>query len=112
MRKGKHNMKLETVCKAKLLTSEKKEASRDYGESYRIGIMQGSEIGTFPATKEAYEELQFLEPFKEYNFGVLIGEFKGEKTVRITSVFCDSAPKVHPAVTDNKPADAVGKASK
>lgn len=82
-------MKMTTNAKVRVLAVEKKEATRDYAESYKIAIMQGSEVGTLSCTKDVYEALASAEMYKEYNVAVAIGDYQGKITLRITSVSAD-----------------------
>uniref|UniRef100_UPI004057004D hypothetical protein n=1 Tax=Acetatifactor sp. TaxID=1872090 RepID=UPI004057004D len=79
-------MKLATTAIVTVLAIEKKEATKDFGESYKMAIMQGTEVGSFSCTKEAYETAEKNGLMKVYKVGVQLSEYQGKKTERITGV--------------------------
>lgn len=79
-------MKMTTNAKVTVLAVEKKEASGNYVESYKIAVMQGSEVGSFSCTKEVYEAMKDKEMYKPHVVALAIGEYEGRTTLRITGV--------------------------
>lgn len=79
-------MKLTTEANVTILTKEKKEASGEYGESFKMAIMQGSEVGTFPCTKEAFLSVDDGNLMKPHAVQFMSSEYQGKTSVRITGV--------------------------
>ena len=79
-------MKLTMQTVATVLATEKKEASGDYGESYKMAIMQGSEVGTFPCTKDAFDAVKPEMLMKPNTVHITSNEYNGKTTLRITGV--------------------------
>lgn len=82
-------MRMTTNAKVTVLAVEKKEATANYGESYKIAVMQGSEVGTFSCVKDVYETLKDKEMYKPHMVTLAIGEYNGQTTLRITGVTPD-----------------------
>ncbi len=79
-------MKMTTNANVRVLAVEKKEATKDFGESYKIAIMQGSEVGSLSCTKDVYDSLVNAKMYEVYTVAVAIGDYQGKITLRITSV--------------------------
>lgn len=79
-------MKLVTNAKVTVLAVEKKEASGDFGESFKMAIMQGAEVGTFSCTKDVYELALASVLMKEYNLSFQRSDYKDKITERIIGI--------------------------
>ena len=82
-------MKLVSNAEVMILAIEKKEATKDFNESYKMAIMQGSEVGTFPCTKDVYMVVPSENLMRRHVIQITSSEYQGKVTQRITSV---SAP--------------------
>lgn len=79
-------MRLTTQAEIVILAKEKKEASGNYGESYKLAIMQGSEAGSMSCTKDAFEAIPDDGLMKPYIAHFTTSEYNGNLTQRITGV--------------------------
>ena len=79
-------MKLVSNAEVTILVTEKKEATKDFGESFKVAIMQGSEVGTFSCTKDVFVAVPPDHYMKKHVVQVTTSEYQGKITQRITSV--------------------------
>lgn len=77
-------MKMTTNLRATLVAVEANPSNDGKNIYYKIAISQGAEVATLSCTKDVFEAKP--EPFKNYDFDLLISEYEGKPTFRITRV--------------------------
>lgn len=78
-------MKLATQFKATLVAIEEKTMTSGNNKYYRLAVLQGSEATSLSCTEEVYNQHKDL--FKDYVFGLQIGEYEGKSSFRVTGIY-------------------------
>ncbi len=90
-------MKITTNLRATLIAVDSNSSQDGRNTYYKVALSQGAEVATLSCSKEVYEAKR--EPFKNYDFDLLISEYEGKPTMRITRI--SEIPVTHFAKPDN-----------
>lgn len=90
-------MKMITNLSATLIAVDSNASQDGRNTYYKVAISQGAEVATLSCSKEVYDAK--AEPFKNYDFDLLISEYEGKPTMRITRI--NDIPVNHCVKPDN-----------
>lgn len=90
-------MKMITNLRATLIAVDSNSSQDGKNTYYKVALSQGAEVATLSCHKQVYDAK--LEPFKNYDFELLISEYEGKPTMRITRIF--EIPVTNCAKPDN-----------
>ena len=90
-------MKMTTNLRATLIAVDSNSSQDGRNTYYKVAISQGAEVATLSCSKDVYDAK--AEPFKNYDFELLISEYEGKPTMRITRIF--EIPVNHCVKPDN-----------
>ena len=77
-------MKMTTNLRATLIAVDANASQDGRNTYYKVAISQGAEVATLSCSKEVYDAK--AEPFKNYDFDLLVSEYEGKPTMRITRI--------------------------
>jgi len=77
-------MKMNVSFRGTLVAMEETKSKDGHNSYYKCAVLQGAECNTVSCSKEVFESRP--EVYKNYDFGLAIGEYDGKATYRIISI--------------------------